>query len=83
MDSLPTTLQTGIGDGEGQTVRQGQNKICVANKLGELAINFGTTDRPEVQKIPVYQQLSTMAPASSPRVLDVFIDHKLYRSVRY
>jgi hypothetical protein len=36
-----------------------------------------------MKTVNVFEQLTTMAPAASPRVIDVYIQDKLYRSVRY
>ncbi len=33
--------------------------------------------------ISVFGNVSTIGPASTPRVVDVYIDQKLYRSVRF
>jgi hypothetical protein len=73
-------VQTGIGEGERGYEAQ-RNKICVAKPLGPLLVSAGAEMQP--LDVVAYEQLVTMAPATSPRVVDIYISGKLYRSTRY
>ncbi|MGJ7512718.1 hypothetical protein [Variovorax sp. GT1P44] len=76
-------FQTGIGDGNGQNASTRTNKVCVGKQLGTLIFDTGTQEVPQTKTVIVYEQIATIEPAKSPRVVDVNIGPKLYRSVRY
>ncbi len=84
-------VERGIGEGSPNSGPEGPNKICVANALGSVAIATGVASShsesesnplPEYEMIEVYRNMSTIGPAAGPFVVDVYIDGKLYRSVR-
>lgn len=82
--AMPEGLQIEVGIGEGTTTGLGRrNKVCVGKPLGTLTFRSGSGEFVEMKTVNVFEQLSTMAPAASPRVIDVYIENKLYRSVRY
>ncbi|PZQ77008.1 MAG: hypothetical protein DI563_05385 [Variovorax paradoxus] len=76
----------GIGEGDMTTRSQQQNKICVSNPLGTLKFKRGSSSvdgNAEYKSYQVYEKAATIAPADKPRVVDIYIDGSLYRSVRY
>lgn len=72
----------GIGNGQGveRSYENGlPNKVCVGRRVGD-----GTVGRGDGQySVSVYDRIVTMAPAQTPRYIDVFIDDKLFRRVRW
>ncbi len=79
----------GIGSGEGITSsnvagsRMGQGlgrKICVGNQTGTSRISRTAG---EYIAVNTYSKVVMMDPASSPRIIDVFIEDKLFRRVRW
>lgn len=83
--TLPSDIlvQTGIGEGEASGFMGAQGmKICVAKPLGMLAVKLGGSESSETE-LSVFEKIVTMAPALSPRVVDIFINDQLYRSTRY
>lgn len=76
-------IQTGIGDGSalGFLGAQGM-KTCVAKPLGVLSASLNGPEASPTT-LSVFERIVTMAPALSPRVVDIFINDQLYRSTRY
>jgi hypothetical protein len=82
--AMPEGLKIETGIGEGNATGLGaRNKVCVGRPLGTLTFRSGSGEWVEMKTVNVFEQLTTMAPAASPRVIDVYIQDKLYRSVRY
>ena len=77
---------TGIGAGDGLQPSMENalgNKICVEGYVGVTMITTGHGDGVDSFPVNVYQRIVTMAPLSSPRFIDVFINNKKYRRVRW
>lgn len=81
MPAGSTTIYTGIGEGDQSA--GGRNKVCVGNMLGPISFKAGTDEEPSVRTVSVYDQVTTIAPATAPRVMDIYVDQKLYRSTRF
>jgi hypothetical protein len=83
------TLYTGIGNGDGLTLGHGDDysplpgKVCVAKKLGTTMISVGGADSGSTYSVGMYDKVVVMDPAGSPRIIDVYIDDKLFRRVRW
>lgn len=82
-------LYTGIGDGAGLQAGYGPDasplpgKVCVARRVGAATITRGTGDSQEQYTADVFDRVVVMDPQGSPRIIDVFVDDKLYRRVRW
>jgi hypothetical protein len=82
-------LYTGIGSGDGMQPGYGDNysqlsgKVCVGNKVGATMITQGSGDSAATYHVEVFDKVVIMDPQGSPRIIDVFIDDKLYRRVRW
>lgn len=81
--NVPLTILVGIGEGNDQRVGSGMNKVCTAKPLGTSLFDTGTDDNPQYTELKVYEQITTMGQAASPRVLDIRIGDQLLRSQRY
>jgi len=87
------TLRTGIGTGDDLTPGTGDNyaplpgKTCVGQRLGSAVVNVttGTGDSSDSENYiaDIYDRVVMLSPASSPRIIDVFIDDRLARRVRW
>jgi len=80
-------LYTGIGDGEGKTRASGK-KVCVGKVLGSVNLVYtqgsGDASSMTTKTVQVFDSVSTMDPAKgSPMYVDVFINGKQYRRVRF
>lgn len=82
-------LYTGIGSGDGMQPGTGDNfsplpgKVCVGTKVGSTMITQGYGDNQSTYNADVFDKVVIMDPQGSPRIIDVFIDNKLYRRVRW
>lgn len=81
--NMPSDVQVLTGIGEGGQNSGGKNKVCVGNKLGPITFKTGPDEEPTMKTVTVYDQVTTIAPAASPRVMDIYVDQKLFKSVRY
>lgn len=79
---MPADTKVMRGIGEGST-NDSRNKVCVGQRLGPISFKVGTDDEAVVMTVDVFDRLTTMAPAATPRVMDIFVDQKLFRSVRF
>lgn len=81
------TLAEGIGEGTNVSFMYdgtpGQSKVCVAGHLGNVSMYTSNGYRQSVVSSGVYDQVVLVPPAASPRSIDLYIDNKLYRVVRY
>lgn len=83
----------GIGTGDGLTKSMfgGSSdplgvKVCVADKVGTVKVNTSGSSigySSSYVTAGVYQQVVLMNPATSPRIIDVFVSGELYRRVRW
>jgi len=76
-------MRTGIGEGDSQDYSTRVAKTCVSNSLGSLNVVEGEGDDRVVKSYPVYEGVSFVDAPNSPRVVDVYIDGKLFKSTRY
>jgi hypothetical protein len=80
---------TGIGAGDGLQPGAGDGyspmpgKVCVGNKVGSMMITQGSGDSQSTYNADVFDNVVIMDPQSTPNIIDVFIDDKLYRRVRW
>lgn len=90
--STPTytgVIYSGIGSGEGITPSSTESgsalpaKICVGKKLGSTPTTIGNDDGQITVEAGVYDSVVTLDAHSSPRAIDVFVDDRLYRRVRW
>lgn len=80
-------MSTGIGEGNdvgfGYDDRIRSAKVCVGNLLGNVSKNVSDGYRTRSVSVGVYDRVVLMNPANSPRLINVFIDNKLARVVRW
>jgi hypothetical protein len=84
-------VYTGIGSGDGFTPRVSSDavtplpsKICVGAQTGTTWTQVTDSDgNTTLQMVAMYDQVAVLSPAGSPRIIDVFIDHQLFRRVRW
>jgi hypothetical protein len=90
--STPThtgVIYAGIGSGEGVTPGGAESgsalpaKICVGKKLGSTPTTLGNDDGQITVEAGVYDSVVRLNAHSSPRAIDVFVDDRLYRRVRW
>ncbi|MFH0134860.1 hypothetical protein ACGLHS_31925 [Variovorax sp. VaC1] len=83
------TIYTGIGSGNddsGGFMRPSTRKVCVGKLLGTKTIitgGGGIDSGYEKTTVNVYDHIGLFDPAQSPRYIDVIMDQKLYRRVRW
>ena len=58
-------------------------KTCVGTKTSDTPIGFGSGDGYMAVDTGVYDRVVLLDPATTSRVIDVYIDDKLYRRVRW
>ena len=73
-------IHRGIGEGE-QSNESQRDKVCVGKPLGVVLVDAGADQ--QTLQVEAFERVVTMAPAVSPRVVDIYINGKLYRSTRY
>lgn len=82
-------LYTGIGNGDGLQPSAGDSylplpgKVCVGNRVGATTVTQGSGDSSATYNVEVFDKVIIMDPQGSPRIIDVFIDDKLFRRVRW
>jgi hypothetical protein len=55
----------------------------VSKQLGTMNVSESDGDSWVTKTYPVYESMAFIEPPTSPRVVDVFIDWKLFKSTRY
>lgn len=79
----------GIGEGDNLQPSSGDNyvaltsKVCVARQLGQTWVQIGSGDNASTALINIYDRVAILDPATSPRVIDVYLNNALYRRVRW
>ena len=79
----------GIGEGDNLQPWNGDNvvtltsKVCVGRQLGQTFVQFGSGDNVSAAMVNVYDRVALLDPATSPRVIDVYLNNALYRRVRW
>lgn len=76
-------MLTGIGEGDSQDYSTKVAKTCVSKPLGSLDVVEGQGEDRVIKTYPVYEGVSFVDAPNSPRVVDVYIDNKLFKSTRY
>ncbi len=78
------------GIGEGDNVQPDpQNgislarKVCVGTQVGQVQVQIGSGDNFATATVDVYDRVAIFDPATSPNVIDVYLDNALYRRVRW
>ena len=79
-----------LGIGEGDSLRPSGidapalgSKVCVGRPVGQVSIQVGYGENATSLLANVYDRLALLDPATSPRVVDVFLNNALYRRVRW
>jgi len=79
----------GIGEGDNLRPSGGESptvlgsKVCVGRPVGQTSIQVGYGENATSMLANVYDRLALLDPATSPRVIDVFLNNALYRRVRW
>ena len=77
---------TGIGEGDtdGGSTTVGMKKICVGPYVGKVGVTSGVGDASSSVEIDAYEFIATLDPVTdTPRYLDVIVQGKRYRRIRY
>ena len=81
-----TIPYVGIGAGDGLMpsidVSLG-SKVCVGRQVGQIGMYWGGGESASWALVNVYDRVAILDPATSPRVIDVYLDGVLYRRVRW
>ena len=79
-----------LGIGEGDNLRPSGidapalgSKVCVGRPVGQVSIQVGYGENATSVLANIYDRLALLDPATSPRVIDVFLNNALYRRVRW
>ena len=59
------------------------SKVCVGRQAGQIGMFWGSADGGNYALVNVYDRVAILDPATSPRVIDVYLDGALYRRVRW
>ena len=77
----------GIGEGDDITGPNGDNvldsKVCVGRQVGQTWASSGSGDNSWSGYVGVYDRVAILDPATSPRVIDIYLNGALYRRVRW
>lgn len=85
----PTSAYLGIGEGDNLQPTGGDNpfvlgsKVCVGRQVGQVSVQVGYGENVTSILANVYDRLALLDPATSPRVIDVYLNNALYRRVRW
>ena len=58
-------------------------KVCVGRQVGQVIASIGSGEDLSVQLVNVYDRIAILDPATSPNVIDVYLNDSLYRRVRW
>ena len=82
--SLP---YVGIGNGDDIAGPSGDSalgsKVCVGRQVSQTWVSTGTGDNSWSGFAGIYDRVAILDPATSPRVIDVYLNGALYRRVRW
>ncbi len=84
-----TSAYLGIGEGDNLQPISGDNpfvlgsKVCVGRQVGQVSVQVGYGENATSVLANVYDRLALLDPATSPRVIDVYLNNALYRRVRW
>ena len=78
----------GIGEGGDLTPNSGEgvflgSKVCVGRQVGQVSVITGSGESMSSALVNVYDQVAILDPATSPNVIDVYLNNALYRRVRW
>ncbi|MDQ2735024.1 MAG: hypothetical protein M3Y55_08565, partial [Pseudomonadota bacterium] len=79
----------GIGAGDNLQPTGGENpivlgsKVCVGRQVGQVSVSTGFGENSSSVLANVYDSVTLLDPATSPRVIDVYLNNALYRRVRW
>ena len=86
---MPSGTGPAVGIGSGDNLISGGNeallpsKVCVGTQVGRMWLVTGTGDNSTAGYVNVYDRIAILDPATSPRVIDVYLNNALYRRVRW
>ncbi len=84
-----TSPSLGIGEGDNLQPTGGENpfalgsKVCVGRQVSQTSVQVGYGENATSVLANVYDRLALLDPATSPRVIDVYLNNALYRRVRW
>ena len=84
-----TSPSIGIGTGDNLVPTGGENnvalssKVCIGHQVGQVSVITGFGENSSSVLANVYDRIAILDPATSPRVIDVYINNALYRRVRW
>ncbi len=84
-----TSPSVGIGEGDNLQPTGGENpfvlgsKVCVGRQVGQSSVQTGFGEYTSYTPVNVYNRIAILDPATSPRVIDVYLNNALYRRVRW
>ncbi len=58
-------------------------KVCVGRQVGQITVSIGSGDNLSAELVNVYDRIAILDPATSPKVIDVYLNDALYRRVRW
>ena len=85
-DTTPPLVGIGTGDSlKPDPVRDVVlgRKVCVGRQVGQVVASIGSGEDLSVQLVNVYDRIAILDPATSPNVIDVYLNNALYRRVRW
>ena len=59
------------------------SKVCVGTPVGQLWVMTGEGDHSWAGYVDLYDRIAILDPATSPNVIDVYLNNALYRRVRW
>jgi hypothetical protein len=85
---LGTQPAVGIGSGDNVAPSNGDgvflgSKVCVGNPVGQIWVMTGEGDHSWAGYVDLYDRIAILDPATSPNVIDVYLNDALYRRVRW
>jgi hypothetical protein len=87
---MPDGTQPFVGIGSGDDLAPGDGdgaflgrKVCVGRRVGQVWVVTGSGDNSNAGFANVYDRVAILDPATSPNVIDVYLNNALYRRVRW
>jgi hypothetical protein len=85
-DGTQPAIGIGSGDNVAPTGGDGVllgSKVCVGRQVGQAWVFTGSGDNSWAGFVNVYDRVAVLDPATSPNVVDVYLNDALYRRVRW
>lgn len=86
----PDTAVPSLGIGTGDELSpnpvdgvQLSAKVCVGRQIGQTSVQVGFGENASSVLVNVYDRVAILDPATSPQVIDVYLNNALYRRVRW